>query len=321
LQELTDLIASPPESDNSVALLWNAQAYLTILGDSLGLDAEPIAQPAFNKDGKRQRTGGGGGSEGPRRSQRQKKQDTDLDDELGSDSGSVLAELPKVSITLPLSPLVQLESYRESFRTFTVKLAETRLTLRHDNKVQNDVQLTQKEMATISAFFFRDTFGIAARTRLANLLSYMTTAALNEVDLGEGERAADLAQQQDLPAELRQFFHSYSRFHQGQQNPTTTYQKVLTFWYQYRVYADFRALQRASETDGAAYQNFLKENNITRSVGQGSATGILTHLGQQLGLSRSTLRSRLQLSRPLHLLVEAFGPGILVLIPSNTSNL
>jgi hypothetical protein len=324
------LIAKPPANNTSIALFLNTQAYLPVMADRLGLEIPEVSQPNLSKaKGKKKRSGssgGGGGSggrDGTRRSKRQKKQHKggDSADEAGSVGRTARAAPPTVTITLPLSPLVQLESYRQSFRTFTTKLAEARLTLRHDNKVQSDVQLTQKEMGTISAFFFRDTFGPTARTRLANLLSYMASAALNEVDLGEGQRAANLAQQDDLPAELRQFFHSYSLFRQGQRNPVTTYQKVLTFWYQYRVYADFKELQRASETDRAAYRSFLKENNITRSIGQGSATGIITYLAQQLGLTRSSFRSRLQLSRPLHLLVEAFGPGILVLIPSNASNL
>jgi hypothetical protein len=49
------------------------------------------------------------------------------------------------------------------------------------------------------------------------------------MDLSKGQRAANLARQDDLPPELQQFF--YSRFYQGRQNTVTTYQKVLTFWY------------------------------------------------------------------------------------------
>jgi hypothetical protein len=85
----------------------------------LGLEVPQIAQPNLSKEkGKKKRSGSGGGGSGDggtHRSKRQKKQKEGEDsaDESGSDDSGAEEELQTVTITLPLSPLVQLESYPE----------------------------------------------------------------------------------------------------------------------------------------------------------------------------------------------------------------
>lgn len=133
------------------------------------------------------------------------------------------------------------------------------------------------------------------------------------ITIPRGERAVALAQRADIPEDFRRFFYSLSRFYQGSRSSTSLYSKILCFWYQYRVYADFDRLQRTARNHGSRYRAYLQENGLSLGVGQSSSTAIITYLAAALAMNR---RQILQQSQPIHLLACTFGPGVLALIPT-----
>ena len=227
----------------------------------------------------------------------------------------------KIRVTMSLAPGSSVDDLVDRIERFAAALGEVTMTLRLENRLVDGVKLSQQEINQMTRFFFQETFGSGARSRLISLVNYLGNTSAAGDTVTSGERAVALAQREDMPEDFRRFFYSLSRVSQGSRPSTSVYSKILCFWYQYRVYADFARLQRTARNHGSRYRAFLQKNGLILGVGQGSSTAIITYLATALGSERHRIRNILQQSQPIHLLACTFGPGILALIPTNSTNL
>jgi hypothetical protein len=202
---------------------------------------------------------------------------------------------------------------------FGQRLAELQFDERKNNKPIK-TSLMPDDIEMLVHFFFHDVFGPPCRDRIYKLIDELTSNAASADEHSSAMIAAQRAMDTTLIPEVRLFFSRYSSWHKSEVDTSKIYPIVLQTIRAYELYVSFMSLREtAASESGSQFRQFLAEKGFSQSRGVDIRTCILRYLCQELNMTHTQLNNILQAQLGIYSLVQAFGVGILVLLPKVAS--
>ncbi len=174
-------------------------------------------------------------------------------------------------------------------------------------------RFTADEVSTITNLIFKTTFGRTGFRRARNLVVSYRESNASDVPISSTVLAANLAHDQQLPAEFRQFYRTYADCTRNMVSATPVRQLVILHD-KYQVYNEYLRLTTESTVH---LEEFLGAAGYVTGQGRGWASVIHSYLAHSLNLSPVKLRNILQDCQTIHLMVTTFGLGVLVFVPAS----
>jgi hypothetical protein len=187
------------------------------------------------------------------------------------------------------------------------------------NMAVSDMRFSQQEVATLTHFIFESVFGRGGLNRTASILRALRASSSDDRNqVTTSILAANLANDERIPSQLRSFFGLYATYSRDALNQNNPVKQLLQFYERYQLYNQYASLlyHMSDKT-----RQFLRSHNYTTSRGRGWKSVIQTFLADSLKLTTVQLANALQESQTLYILVEAFGSGVLVFLPGYCMNL
>jgi len=220
---------------------------------------------------------------------------------------------------MDVSPRLTQKVLQTQAQIFQEELGKLSIDLKINNQPQT-IALTSPEITNIAAFFFTRMFGASARQRVDSLLKFLDQTPQDNIDVKAAKRAEQFSYDASLPSPVRNFFIFFTKYKNRSISTSSVYQQIYSAWDSYKLYDCFEQMV-AMKDNSAVLQEFLLENGLELSSGQGVNTAIIEYLSRILQVSHLAIRNLLYKFHGIHMLVKEFGPGILVFLPPTTANL
>ena len=160
--------------------------------------------------------------------------------------------------------------------------------------------------------------GPEAHGRLSKLLQYYNAENSDGLDRGATMRAEALARNTKAPDAVRSFYSSFSRNQQYTINSKTKFSSFLRTIASHDLFLKWTELRELATKRDPALLQFLHSQNFHSGPGRDFKALVNMYLAQSLGLrSVASLQNICQAAMGLADLVNAFGYGILILLPGS----
>jgi hypothetical protein len=217
------------------------------------------------------------------------------------------------------APTEQIEKWREELLR---RLREEAFAFTKNSSTEM-ARLTEEEANALVGFLFERVFGAEGFARVTSIVDAIRHNQKGEKPVTSAMIASNLAMDAQVPESLRYFFRFYSasclKDLEEETIKTSPLTELINFHNRMQMVNQHVALTQNSHDQGV--RDFLAANGFKTERGVGWSSVIQRYLVKALDLTPMKLRNTLQQSQPFHSLAIAFGPGILVFVPGEATNL
>jgi hypothetical protein len=189
-----------------------------------------------------------------------------------------------------------------------------------DNKKQSATSKKNnlRVVIEITKFFFNEVMGPDAFTRVGSIITDYNARIEDQIGFNAVTRAIYLASINDIPTVIRSFYTSFANAERFNSNSISNYARLLKSKYDVELYKSFLALCDAAEKKDPSLIQFLESEGLKTGLGRTYRSLVTKYIQRELGFDeeRTELQNRCQAGQGLAQVVEHFGEGVLLLIPS-----
>jgi hypothetical protein len=183
-------------------------------------------------------------------------------------------------------------------------------------------QFTSTEAIAITNFFFTEVMGPETYTRVANIAQYYNTnRSPDNISQATAVRAALLANDETIPGPLKSFYASFSLVHRLMVNTNTNYGSLIRTISTVDLYNKWQGLRKLARKGNANIIEFLNKQGLYTRPGVDLHSLVNQYLSNALGFGNNTntLQNTCQAAQGISYLIEQFGDGIVIFLPTSAS--
>ena len=214
-------------------------------------------------------------------------------------------------LVLPLTDQIDAQALAKMRRRFFSRVQDLKTNISTDRTQQPEVMFTPKEVVQITNYFFSDMLGVKALKRLSKLAQYYS----GQEDTSLSLRARLLAEDSNTPHMLRAYYNQLHKAteHIGENQVFRYVQLNLRLLDFLKEHKHLKLLAQQKDPHLTAV---LKDLGYTTRRGVTTLTCLLKALSTSLVLSKTDLSEFIHDYAGLEKLVELFGKGVILLLPT-----
>ena len=217
-------------------------------------------------------------------------------------------------LVLPMTNQIDIQALAKMRRRFCSCVQDLRMTITKESKQQHQVMFTLKEVAQIASLFFSDMLGLEALWRLSGLVQSYSG---EEEDKGLLSRARVLAEDTNTPHLLRAYYNHLHKAtdHIDENRIIRHVQHTLR---QLDFLKEHKRLMSLAQTKNPHLTAVLRDLGYTTPQRVSLVTCLLDALSSSLGVSKIYISNIVQAHTSVEKLVELFGEGVILLLPTRS---
>jgi hypothetical protein len=215
---------------------------------------------------------------------------------------------------------VDLQKCRDEFYT---QLEAIEVEKSKDNKKQaaTSKKNNLRMVIEITKFFFNEVMGPDAFTRVGSIITDYNARIEDQIGSNAVTRAIYLASINGIPTVIRSFYTSFANAERFNANSNSNYARLLKSTYDVELYRNFLAIHDSAEKRDPSLIQFLESKGLKTGLGRSYRSLVMKYMQKELGFDeeRTELQNRCQAGQGLAQVVEHFGEGALLLLPSGAA--
>jgi hypothetical protein len=216
---------------------------------------------------------------------------------------------------------VDLAKVHELRNNFHAKLQALQVDIRKSQKAKTDC-FTAQEATSITNFFFAELVGTAPK-RLKKLVEGYQCSKEERIGFGSLLEAENLAQDKEVPSQLRDYLASFSRVirntNQGQAigEGISRYGHIEGLMENVHMRKLYRNIVDAADAKEPNLTAYLQQAGYSTATGRTWKSEANRFLREKLRISSSALNNFVLEAEVVSNMVHTFGTGILLILPDN----